>query len=80
MGDMNCDYLKPNNNNTKHIKEIFHTYGYTQMIGEPTRTTDYSKTLINYVATSRPDCVSYQGILPCGISDHDVVYMTRSMS
>ena len=43
MGGMNCDYLKPNNNNTKHIKRIFHTCGYTQMIGEPTRTTDHSK-------------------------------------
>ena len=79
MGDMNCDYLKPDNNNTKHIKRIFHTYGYTQIIGEPTRTTDHSKTLIDYVATNRPDCVSDQGVLPCGISDHDVVYMTRSM-
>ena len=79
MGDMNCDYLKPDNNNTKHIKRIFHTYGYTQMISEPTRTTDHSKTLIDYMATNRPDCVSDQGVLPCGISDHDVVYMTRSM-
>ena len=79
MGDMNCDYLKPDNNNTKHIKRIFHTNGYTQMIGKPTRTTDHSKTLIDYMATNRPDCVSDQGVLPCGISDHDVIYMTRSM-
>ena len=78
MGGMNYDYLKPNNNNTKHIKRIFHTYGYTQMIGEPTRTTDYNKTLFDYMDTNRPDCVSDQGVLPCGISDHDVVYMTRS--
>ena len=79
MGDMNCDYLKPDNNNTKHTKRIFHTYGYTQMISEPTRTTDHSKTLIDYMATNGPDCVSDQVVLPCGISDHDVVYMTRSM-
>ena len=78
MGDMNCDNLKPNNNNTKHIKRIFHTYGYTQTIGEPTITTDDSRTLIDYVATSRPDCVSDQGVMPCRISDHDVVYMTIS--
>ena len=50
------------------------------MIGEPTRSTNHSKTLIDYVVTNRPDCVSDQGVLPCGISDHDdVVYMTRSM-
>ena len=61
--DVNCDYLKSNNNNTKHIKRIFHTYGYTQMIGELTRTTNHSKTLIDYVATNRPDCVSDQGVL-----------------
>ena len=76
---MNSDYLKPNNNNTEHIKRIFHTYGHTQLIGKLTRTTNHSKTLIDYVATSRPDYVSDQGVLPCGISDHDVVYMTRSM-
>ena len=72
MGDINCDYLKPDNNNTKHTKRVFHTYGYIQMIGDPTRTTDHRKTLIDYM-------VSDQGVLPCGISDHDVVYMTRSM-
>ena len=76
---MNCDYLKPDNNNTKHIKRIFHTFGYTQMIGEPTRTTNHSKTLVDYLATNRPDCVSNRGVLPCGIFNHDVVYMTRSM-
>ena len=79
MGDMNCDYSKSNNNNTKHSKRIFHTYGYTQMIGAPTRTTSHSKTLISIVATNRPDCVADQGVSPCGIFDHDVVYMTRFM-
>ena len=71
--DMNCDYLKPNNNNTKHSKRIIHTYSYIQMIGEPTRITNHSKPLIDYVATNRPVCVSDQEVLPCGISDHDVV-------
>ena len=47
MGDMNCDYLKPDDSNyNKHIKRTLHTYSYTQMIGEPTRTTNHSKTLI----------------------------------
>ena len=31
------------------------------------------------MTTNRPDCVSDQGGLPYVISDHDVVYMTRSM-
>ena len=52
MGDMNFDYLKPNNSNTKHIKRIFHTCGNTQMIGKSTRTANHSKTLIDYVATN----------------------------
>ena len=79
MGDTNCDHFKPDHNNTKHIKRICHTYGYTQMIGEPSRTTNHSKTLIDYVATNRPDYVSDQRVLQCEIFDHDVVYMTRSM-
>ena len=70
--DMNYYCLKPNNNNTKHIKRMHNTYGYTQMIGEPNRTANHSKTLIDYVATNRPDRVSDQRVLSCGIPHPDV--------
>ena len=31
-GDMNCDLLKPRDNDTKHIKRIYSIYQFKQMI------------------------------------------------
>ena len=78
-GDFNCDLLKPDQNNPKHIKRIYKTYGFRQVIEKPTRTTSNSKTLIDHIASNRPECVSESGVIPCGISDHDIVYLIRSM-
>ena len=37
------------------------------------------KTLIDHVSTNNPDRVSSSGIISCRISDHDAVYLVRSM-
>ena len=49
------------------------------MINEATRITSDTKTLIDHVSTNKPDCVSSSGIISCGISDHEAVYLVRSM-
>ena len=38
-GDLNCDLLKPRDNDTVHIKRIYNIYNLKQIITEPTRTT-----------------------------------------
>ena len=76
MGDTNCDFITPNNG-IKHLKNLFDTYSLTQIINEPTRTTQDTKTLIDHIATNRPELASDSGVVTCGISDHDVVYMVR---
>ena len=78
-GDFNCDLLKPDQNNPEHIKRIYKTYGFRQFIEKPTRTTSDSKTPIDHIASNRPECVSESGVSTCGISDHDIVYLIRSM-
>ena len=78
-GDMNCDLLKPRDNDTKHIKRIYSIYQFKQMINEATRITSDSKPLIDHVSTNKPDRVSSSGIIPRGISDHDAVYLVRCM-
>ena len=78
-GDLNCDLLKPDQNNQKHIKRIYKTYGFKQFIDKPTRTTIESKTLIDHISSNRPECVSRSGVIPCCISDHDTVFLIRSM-
>ena len=50
-----------------------------QVINQPTRVTSNTKTLIDHIATNRPDAVSHLGVIACGISDHDMVYLNRSM-
>ena len=39
MGDLNCDLLCELNNNTKNLRRLLFTYGFSQLIKEPTRTT-----------------------------------------
>ena len=79
VGDFNCDLLKPDKNNQKHIRRIYRSYGFKQLINKPARTTSDSKTLIDHISTNRPECVSDSGVIACGISDHDIVYVVRSM-
>ena len=37
-----------------------------------------TKSLIDHVSTNKPDYVSSSGVISCGISDHDAMYLVRS--
>lgn len=49
----------------------------TNVINEATRTTNYSKTLLDIVLTSHPERLATSGILQVGISDHDLIFVVR---
>ena len=70
---------KPLDNTTKHIKGIYGAFGLTLLIKEPTRTTSDSQTLIDHAITNRLDFISGSGVIPCGISDHDVIHIIRTV-
>ena len=36
-------------------------------------------TIIDYVTTNRIQYVSDSGVIPCGMSDHDVIYMVKRL-
>ena len=57
MGDTNCDFIRLNNG-TKHLKDLFDTYSLIQIIDDQTRTTEDTKTLIDHIATNRPELAS----------------------
>ena len=76
---MNCNMLNRQDDNTRHIKRIFNTYEFKQMIKEATRTTSDTESLIDHIATNGPDRIASGGVIPCGISDHDVVYAVTTM-
>ena len=48
------------------------------LIIEATRTTADTNTLIDHIITNKPEQIITSGVLPCGISDHDVTYTVRS--
>ena len=78
-GDMNCDMLHTRDNDTRHIKRIYGTYQFKQMITEVTRVTSDTRTLIDHIASNKPDRISSGGVISCGISDHGAVFVVRSI-
>ena len=68
--------MKPTNYIT-HLKRIIKNHALTQLIEDLTRTTDSTATLIDHIITNKPDIVGQSGVIPCGINDHDLIFMTR---
>ena len=78
-GDTNCNFLDNSDNDTKYLKRILMTYKMIQLIKGPTQTTSDTKTLIDHIIVNGTDIVSDSGVIPCGISDHDAIYITKNM-
>ena len=79
MGDVNANLLsKLLDNDEKHMKNIYDSHSLTHLITEPTRTTDNTKTPIDHAVTNRPSQILDSGTVPCGISDHDIIYVLRN--
>ena len=79
LGDTNCDMLDSTNNDTNHLMKLLTKFNLVQLIKSPTSTTATTKTLIDHIITNRSESVSKSRVLSCGISDHDAVFMTKSM-
>ena len=69
LGDLNDDLLSSNNKLHKIMRDV----KFTQMIDSPTRVTANSATLLDIVATNKPDSVIHSDCEPCPIADHDLV-------
>ena len=62
---------------TKKYVEMISNFGLTQLIEEPTRTTDKTSTLLDHILVNTPSKVVQSGVLSKCLSDHDIIYMTR---
>ena len=75
LGDVNCNLLPEA---TAHISSsltnILDIYGLSQLITEPTRITQVSKSLIDLCITNSPKKVLNFGVVHVGISDHSLVF------
>ena len=87
LGDTNCDLsVNPNltdgsaptfSGNARHIKDMYESFGLTQLISEPTRETEQTSTLIHHIAVSNVRNISKSGVVRTAISDHYLVYAVR---
>ena len=54
IGDFNCDWLSPEESETKKLSELANMFQLGQFIKEPTRITYQTQTLIDLVFSNRP--------------------------
>ena len=76
-GDFNL--FDKTDNDTKHPKRIHSTYHCKQIVKEPTRVIQDTRALIDHIVSNKTKHVSSCGIIPCGISDHDIVHAVRCL-
>ena len=80
LGDMNADYLSPSDSTTKALLNVTVVYNLKQLINEPTRITEKSRTAIDLIFTSHPEGVVCSGVSHLGISDHSLIYVYRKLA
>jgi hypothetical protein len=63
------------------MKDLIDIYQLQQHIDKPSRTTNYSQTLIDLILTKIEDNKTIDsGVIELGISDHSLVYICRKIS
>ena len=79
LGDFNTDVLAEKNVLKIDFENCMRISDLKQIITEPTRSTDTYETAIDLICTSDVVNVSQSGVLPCKLSDHNVIYCTRKL-
>ena len=77
-GKLNCNYLVHNDH--KEIKETLYRDKLKQLIKQPTRTTETSKTLIDITCTNNERTASDTIVEPSAINDHDLIGITSKIN
>lgn len=72
IGDFNLNYLDNNNFYTNKLKNVIQIHGIKQIVTSPTRYTNISSTLIDYVLTNNNSVKTEVHDLP-KITDHSVI-------
>ena len=80
LGDLNINLLGQNLSTGKNLQEIMELYQLTQIINDPTRITEYTKSLIDVCITSSPEKMISSGVIHLGISDYSLIYAIRKLN
>ena len=76
-GDLNCNYLVRNDH--EEIKEILYRNKLKQLIKQPTRITETSKTLIDIISTNNEKTTPDTNVELSAISDHGLIGINRKI-
>ena len=80
VGDMNIDLLKDSPEHRQYMS-IVNGNGYAQLINEPTRITDKSKTLLDHVLIKKCDeGIVSSVVINTAVSDHCATYIELPFS
>ena len=71
LGDYNKDWAAKACSNVKHM---FNNINLTQLITEPTRITQTTQTLLDWILVSHPNRILKSGVLSDCFSDHCMIY------
>ncbi|XP_068737945.1 uncharacterized protein [Montipora capricornis] len=78
VGDLNCDLLV-NSSNSRTLNNLGTSLNMKQLITQPTRVTEISKTLIDVIFTSNPAIIVDSGIVETHFSDHYLVFAVLNL-
>jgi hypothetical protein len=73
LGDLNCNVLDANDPVQCALSNFCTCFNLTQMVDNPTRVTEHSRTLIDVNLTSSENNIKQTKVIPNSISDHDIV-------
>ena len=80
VGDFNVNLLNVNKPKVQQLISLFDSFGLRQVVGEPTRVTASSATLIDLMVISCPDVVGGVGVEDLGnITDHFLTYCSITL-
>jgi hypothetical protein len=74
IGDLNMNQLSFKDN---ILRPFLIRTSMKQLIKQPTRITEESRSLIDVIMTTSPEYNKVSGVLRCSLSDHDIVYTVR---
>jgi hypothetical protein len=75
LGDLNCNVLNPDDLSSQALSRFCSAFNLQQLIKQPTRVTATSVSLLDVILASNTNSVQYAKVIPCSVSDHDVVYV-----
>ena len=77
LGDINICYKRKISVLFKKYSAILKLFNFKQLIKSPTRTTDTVSSIIDHILCNTSEKISQSGVIPCGLSDHDLIFCTR---